>query len=28
MDPVTVKFHRKQHERSVKILYRGTKVPA
>jgi ectoine hydroxylase-related dioxygenase (phytanoyl-CoA dioxygenase family) len=28
MDPVTVEFHRKQHERSVKILYRGTKVPA
>jgi non-haem Fe2+, alpha-ketoglutarate-dependent halogenase len=28
MDPVTVEFHRKQHERSTKILYRGAKMPA
>lgn len=28
MDPVTVEFHRKQHERAVKILYRGVQLPA
>jgi non-haem Fe2+, alpha-ketoglutarate-dependent halogenase len=28
MDPVTVAFHTKQHERSRKILYRGAKIPA
>ncbi len=28
MDPVSVEFPRKQHERSVKILYKGVKVPA
>ena len=28
MDPVAVEFHRKQHERSVRILYKGVKVPA
>ena len=28
MDPVTVAFHAKQHERSAKILYRGAKIPA
>jgi ectoine hydroxylase-related dioxygenase (phytanoyl-CoA dioxygenase family) len=27
-DPVTVAFHKKQHERSTKILYKGSKVPA
>ncbi|KIZ40474.1 MULTISPECIES: phytanoyl-CoA dioxygenase family protein [Rhodopseudomonas] len=28
MDPVAVDFHRRQHERSMKILYRGAQVPA
>lgn len=28
MDPVAVAFHKKQHERSVKILYKGASVPA